>query len=271
LDETPPLGAAFSPGIRQIHLRLGDQIGLAIVRGDFKPGEAIPSEARLCEMFGVSRTAMREALRGLIAKGLVDSRPKTGTRVREPEHWNHLDADVLRWRLQVTDTDTYLRKMFQLRHATEPAAAALAAQAADPSDYHRLNSAFDAMVAAGADNSLWVEADLRFHKAIYTATHNEFFWPIGQLFSIALKEMFRIAALGSHRPRAIVEHQDLLRAILDGKPDLARAAALTLLGNASTDIVTIRSGAGTGVNSIGSAGTLLAPELASGSPGQTNT
>ena len=61
----------------------------------------LPSELRLCEMLGVSRTAMREAIRGLIAKGLIDSRPRVGTRVRDPEYWNHLDPDVLRWRLEV--------------------------------------------------------------------------------------------------------------------------------------------------------------------------
>jgi len=72
------------------------------------------------------------------------------------------------------------------------------------------------MVYAGADNVLLVEGDLAFHKSIYLATHNEFFWPIGQLFSLTLREMFRIAALGSHRPRAVVEHRDVLRAILEG-------------------------------------------------------
>jgi DNA-binding FadR family transcriptional regulator len=225
----------------KIHLRVGDQLGLAIIRGDYAPGAILPPEVRLCEMLGVSRTAMREAIRGLIAKGLVDSRPKLGTWVRDPEYWNHLDPDVLRWQLEVTDTESYLRKMFQLRHATEPAAAAIAAENGDSHDRERMEAAFQAMVDAGSDNVLWVDADLAFHRSIYLATHNEFFWPIGQLFSVALKEMFRIAALGSHRPRAIVEHGDLLRAILERKPDLARAAALTLLGNAATDIKTIRS------------------------------
>lgn len=225
----------------KIHLRVGDQLGLAIVRGEYPPGGFLPTEVRLCEMLGVSRTAMREAIRGLIAKGLIESRPKLGTRVRDPEYWNHLDADVLRWQLEVTETESYLRKMFQLRHATEPAASAIAAEYADARDRERLEAAFNGMVAAGADNVLWVNADLAFHKSIYLATHNEFFWPIGQLFSVALKEMFRIAALGSHRPRAIVEHGDLLRAILDGKPDMARAAALTLLGNAAHDISNIRA------------------------------
>lgn len=227
----------------KIHLRVGDQLGLAILRGEYPPGSVLPPELKLCEMLGVSRTAMREAIRGLIAKGLVDSRPKLGTRVRDPEYWNHLDPDVLRWQLEVSDTETYLKKMFQLRFAAEPMASAIAAENADEHDRERLKAAFDAMVDAGSDNALWVEADLAFHKCIYLATHNEFFWPLGQLFSFALREMFRIAALGSHRPRAIAEHGDLLRAIIERKPELARTAALTLLGNATNDIRLIRDSA----------------------------
>ena len=167
-------------------------------------------------MLGVSRTAMREAIRGLIAKGLIDSKPRLGTRVRDPQYWNHLDPDVPRWRLEAAETEDYLRKVFELRNATEPAASAIAAENADAADKSRLEAAFQAMVDAGADNVLLVEGDLAFHKSIYLATHNEFFWPIGQLFSLTLREMFRIAALGSHRPRAVVEHRDVLRAILEG-------------------------------------------------------
>ena len=212
----------LGPQTLRMHYRLIDDLGLAILRGEFQPGQSLPSEMRLCEKLGVSRTAMREAIRGIVAKGLVESRPKIGTRVRAREHWNHLDPDVLRWQLEVTDTDAYLRKMFQLRHATEPAAAAIAAYAADDNDRVRLREAFQKMIAAGSDNALWVEADLVFHKEIYLSTHNEFSWPIVQLFSFALREMFEIAARGSHRPRAIVEHGDLMTAIVEGKPDLAQ-------------------------------------------------
>src|SRR5260370_447583 len=106
----------------------------------------------------------------------------------------------------------------------------------------RLREEFQKMIVAGSDNALWVEADLSFHKEIYLSTHNEFFWPIGQLFSFALREMFEIAARGSHRPRAVVEHGDLMTAIVEGKPDLAETAARTLLRNAATDIDRIRAG-----------------------------
>lgn len=220
----------------KLHTRVADQLGLAIVRGDFKPGDALPPEVQLCEMLGVSRTAMREAVRALAAKGLIDSRPKRGTLVRDSEHWNHLDPDMLRWTVEVTDLETYLKKMFQLRRATEPEAAALAAVAANEFDRERMSKAYQAMVDAGDDNDKWVEADLAFHKSIYLATHNEFYWPIGQMFGLALRQMFAFLAQGAHRPRAVIEHGDLLRAILERKPAMARAAALTLLGNATHDV-----------------------------------
>ncbi len=218
------------------HLRVHDRLGLAIVRGDLAPGDPLPPELQLCELLGVSRTAMREAVRGLAAKGLIDSRPKRGTIVRDPAHWNHLDPDVLRWRIEVADVETYLNKMFQLRRATEPEAAALAAEAATAADHAMLESDFRAMEAAGDDNAAWVEADLQFHRSIYLATHNEFFWPIGQLFSIGLRQMFDIAAKGSHRARALREHGDLCHAIVNREPEAARRAALRLLGNATADI-----------------------------------
>ena len=224
----------------KLHSRVADQIGFAVVAGDYKPGEVLPPELNLCESLGVSRTAVREAMRGLIAKGLVDSRPKRGTRVRDPIHWNHLDPDVIRWRIETADVEVYLRKMFQLRRSTEPEASAIAAIEATEDDHARLARAFQAMVDAGDDNNAWVEADLSFHKEIYISTHNEFFWPIGQLFSIGLRQMFDIAAQGSHRPRAIVEHRTVLEAILASDADAARTATLNLLENAADDINRVR-------------------------------
>jgi DNA-binding FadR family transcriptional regulator len=126
--------------------------------------------------------------------------------------------------------------MFQLRQATEPEAAAIAATAATAEDQRQLETDFQAMVDAGDDNVAWVEADLAFHRSIYLATHNEFFWPIGQLFSVGLRQMFDIAARGSHRSRAIEEHGDLCRAIVARQPDTARACAKKMVDNASSDI-----------------------------------
>ena len=89
--------------IRNVHSQVADRVGMSIVRGDVGVGETLPSEMQICEMMDVSRTVVREAIRTLTGKGLVEARPKSGTRVRPPEQWNQLDPDVLRWRLETSD------------------------------------------------------------------------------------------------------------------------------------------------------------------------
>jgi DNA-binding FadR family transcriptional regulator len=229
------------PGVmaRKLHTRVADQIGRSVVRGEIQPGHALPSELRICDMMNVSRTAVREALRVLVGKGLLQSRPKSGTKVRDPEHWNHLDPDVLRWQLEVSDVDNFLRKLFQLRLAVEPAAAALAAAGATADDNRRIKSAFEKMASAKT-NDAFAEADIEFHRNIFRATHNEFFWPIAQMFEHALRECFRMSSQGDHRNRAIDEHRELMLAITSHKPDRANIAALVLLENAVDDLVVIR-------------------------------
>src|SRR5882762_158493 len=157
--------------IRNVHSQVADRVGISIVRGDVGVGETLPSEMQICEMMDVSRTVVREAIRTLTGKGLVEARPKSGTRVRPPEQWNQLDPDVLRWRLETSDMDSYLTKLFQLRCAVEPAAAALAATSAREGDIARIRAGYEGMAAAKV-NEQFVVADIAFHQAIYFATRN---------------------------------------------------------------------------------------------------
>lgn len=219
-------------------MRLADEIGLSIVRGDIQPGQALPPELRLCEMMRVSRSAVRDALRVLVGKGLIHSQPKSGTKVRSVEHWNHLDPDVLRWQLEITDLDDYLRKLFELRFAVEPAASAVAARSATTEDVKSIDVALKGMATA-ISNEAYAAADIEFHKGIYRATHNQFFWPIAHMFEFALQESFRICAPGDHRNRAIVDHGDLLNAIRTRRPEDAQEATLLLLRNTTKDLEVI--------------------------------
>lgn len=225
--------------VLNVHGRVAEQIGISIVRGDIAPGEPLPSEARICEMMDVSRTVVREAIRTLVSKGMLESRPKSGTRVRPRVHWNHLDAEVLRWRLDLADTDSYLAKLFQLRRALDPMASAIAATSATEDGRQQIQASFEAMTAA-VDNEAYVAADIAFHKAIYLATENEFFWPIAQMFDFTLRQSFAIAAVGDHRSRALAEHREVLNAILARNAAQAHAATELLLGQSATDLVTIR-------------------------------
>jgi DNA-binding FadR family transcriptional regulator len=225
--------------VRNVHSQVADRIGISIVRGDIVAGDTLPSEMQLCEMIDVSRTVVREAIRTLTGKGLVEARAKSGTRVRPPEQWNQLDPDVLRWQLETSDVDSYLNKLFQLRCAVEPSAAALAATQAGPEDIARIRAGYEGMAAARI-NEHFVVADIAFHQAIYFATRNEFFWPIAQMFEITLRQSFTIAARGSHRARALVEHRTVLDAIAARDAEGAREATAILLNQAAGDLVKIR-------------------------------
>jgi DNA-binding FadR family transcriptional regulator len=230
---------ASAPILRNVHSQVADKLGISIVRGDTAPGQVLPSELRICETLGVSRTVVREAIRMLAGKGLVESRAKSGTRVRAPEAWNQLDPDVLRWQLETADVSLHLSKLFQLRNAVEPAAAAIAAIAASQADLERLRAAYDGMASAQHDED-FVTADIAFHKEIYIATRNEFFWPIGQMFEIILRRSFTIAAGGDHRQRGLLEHREVLDAIARHDPAGAREKTILLLNHSVDDLVRIR-------------------------------
>src|SRR6185295_7683431 len=87
--------------------KVAGTIGRRIVSGKYRPSDILPTEPRIQEEFGVSRTAVREAIRLLSAKGLTHSRPKVGTRVRPITQWNMLDPEVLRWHVDQQPTDAF--------------------------------------------------------------------------------------------------------------------------------------------------------------------
>ena len=112
---------------RSLHGQVAHQIGERILRGDIAPGQSLPNEADLSEELNVSRTALREAIKVLAAKGLLESRPKTGTRVRSRDNWNMLDPDVLAWLFADGPNAAASEMLFEIREIFEPSAAAMAA------------------------------------------------------------------------------------------------------------------------------------------------
>lgn len=236
----PPMLRLPKTPLRNLHTQIAERIGACIVAGEIGPGRPLPSEMALCEMLGASRTAVREAIRVLAGKGLVESRAKSGTRVRPAEQWSHFDPDVLRWQLASARLDEYLPKLFALRHAVEPAAAGLAAAAATAEDKRCIREALEAMETAGTNDD-YVRGDIAFHKSIFIATRNEFFWPIAQMLEVMLQPSFEIAAPGDHRRRALAEHRDVMEAIVAGKSAKATRATLLLLDNSAKDLARIRN------------------------------
>jgi DNA-binding FadR family transcriptional regulator len=217
---------------RNVHSQVSDWIGVSIIRGDIKPGESLPSELQICEMMDVSRTVVREAIRTLNGKGLVESRAKSGTRVCAREQWSQLDPDVMRWQMETKEVEDYLAKLQQLRRAIEPQAAALAAVNANEEDLGRLRAGYEGMMSA-RDAESFAVADANFHQSIYIATRNEFFWPIAQMFKVALRRGASSARHGEPSGTQLDAHRGVMDAILSRNADGARIAAGALLSRSA--------------------------------------
>jgi DNA-binding FadR family transcriptional regulator len=178
---------------RDLHGTVAFELGSAILRGDYVPGEVLPREAELMDTFDVSRTVLREALRTLTSKGLVESRPRVGTRVRAREAWNLLDADVLEWYARVAPPLAFALKLQEMREMIEPYAAGLAASAHDADALAAIRDAHGAMAAARNVDE-WVRADLRFHLSVLAACRNELLVPLGALIARTLESQLRVNA-----------------------------------------------------------------------------
>ncbi len=149
------------------------QISLSILRNDFKPGDALLSEPELSLQFKVSRPVLREALKMLGAKGLIESRPKTGTRVRPRADWNLLDPDVIAWQYEVGFDRSFLQAICEIRLMFEPMSAGFAATRASADEVIRIKECCQLLQDAVDSIELYIPADLQFHTAICSAAHNE--------------------------------------------------------------------------------------------------
>ncbi|MBI3453439.1 MAG: FadR family transcriptional regulator [Rhodospirillales bacterium] len=222
---------------RSLHGLVAHQIGRQIIQGELQPGQLLPNEAAWSARMRVSRTAMREAIKVLAAKGLIESRPKTGTRVRPREFWNFLDPDLLSWQLSAGPIERHIKDLFELRRLVEPAAAEIAARRIDDGDIARLEGAYRGMEAAGDDGTLWVEPDLQFHRAILKATRNELIHSLGAMIESVLAITFHLSSANPRGQRhALPLHSAILDALRRRAPTAARRAMNRLLDKSEKDV-----------------------------------
>ena len=212
---------------RNLFAHVADELGSRIVRGQIKPGGAFPIEAELGQEFGASRSVIREAVKSLAAKGLLESRTKTGIRVLPPEQWNLFDTDVLEWRYSSMPPDAFFRELFEIRRMIEPEAAALAAERASDAEIAAIETAYEAMETFKTTTEAAIAADLTFHRQILAAGHNALLLQMGSLIGVGLLVSYRI----STDPFTVFlpKHKDVLIAIKAKKPAVARKAMDVLL------------------------------------------
>lgn len=222
----------------RIHQALARQIGIAIVSGEHPPGYGFGAEIEEAQALGVSRTAYREAMRILTAKGLLESRPKAGTRVTLRSRWNVLDPDILAWMFSSDHSDErFVRDLFELRGLIEPAAAAWAATRRSPEQLEKMRAALEAMARYGLSMESGREADQRFHGAILEASDNEPLASLSSSVGAALTWTTRFKQMKFAHPRdPIGEHEAVFAAIAARDADGARSAMTELLRLALDDM-----------------------------------
>lgn len=157
-----------------MHGAIARQIGIRIVSGKYRPGDLLDGEIAASEQFAVSRTAYREAVRILAAKGLVDARPKIGTRINPQSMWHLLDPDVLDWTFDSEPDLVLLDSLFELRNVVESAAAGMAAQRRTAAHLHDMGASLEAMATHTLATESGRQADLDFHTTLLVATGNPF-------------------------------------------------------------------------------------------------
>lgn len=223
--------------VRNVHGHTLDLIGEAIVAGRYAEGQAIPPEPALCETFGVSRTVIREAIKSLVAKGLIITGPKVGTRVLASEHWNWFDPDVVLWQSKAGLTREFLRDLQELRRVVEPAAVRIAAERATAADLAEIEAAYEGMKHAVEHGGDYVANDLRFHQGLLRACHNRMVVQMSKALGALLRTSFEISTTRPHGPASSLQmHRAVLDAVIARTPQKAERASLTLIDSARDDI-----------------------------------
>ncbi len=203
-----------------------DRLATAIVSGGLAAGELIPNEGDLHGEINVSRTAYREALKFLSAKGLIEAKPRSGTRVAPRDHWNLLDPDVLHWFFTAGADDRFVHDLYELRLFLEPNTAKLAAQRRTSAQLVAIETALIGMESHPPFSEENILADLDYHQAVIAAAQNPALACLKSVVSETVR--WAVGQQVAHGPRpymtALADHRRLYEAI--AAEDGERASAV---------------------------------------------
>ena len=221
---------------RRLHGAIAHKLGVAILSGQYPPGHTLSGEIAFSEALDVSRSAYREAMQVLAAKGLVESRPKAGTRVLPRERWNLLDPDVLAWAFAGEPDIQLIRSLFELRAIIEPAAARLAAERRNRADLIKMKDALAAMRRHSLATEQGRSADRDFHRAILHATRNDALVALSSSIGAAVSWTTQFKQRARELPRnPIPDHARVYEAIAAGDGEAASDAMRRLVDLALED------------------------------------
>lgn len=207
-------------------------LGVEIAGGSPPPGSALPAEPVLEARFQVSRSVVREAVRMLVAKGLVSVRQRHGTHVRPRHAWNWLDRDLIGWIAAAGISDEDLFAFLEARRIIEPEAAALAALRSTEAQQQAIMDAYAAMARDRQDARRAIAADKAFHLAILDATHNPVLQSLHGAIDALLSAIFDFTFVVFEEN--LPQHEAVALAIRRRDDEGAREAMRRLLNRTAT-------------------------------------
>ncbi|MER2491303.1 FadR/GntR family transcriptional regulator [Catenovulum sediminis] len=215
-------------------VQVARELGRRIVAGTFEPGCLLDDEASLAERFQVSRVVIRDAVKILVAKGMLDVRRGIGTKVRPRTNWVLWDDDVLAWHITAAPNSDFFNQLMDIRIAFEPKAARWAAERGSDTCIQEIEKACENMETVKASVEKFVIADALFHKAVLRAANNEFLNSMEGVIYSALLVSLRITNKDPcDNETSIPFHREVYQAIASRDGDLAEKLTERLLKDAS--------------------------------------
>jgi len=212
------------------------EIGRQIVAGAPPPGAPLADESTLVKRYKVSRSVIRDAVKILVGKGLLDVRRGNGTRVRERSEWSHFDRDLLSWQQSAPPDAHQLRQLIEMRQVIEPAAARWAAQRAHPEQVSQIEETLVQMELCAnsrtnpEQSDQFALTDALFHRAILQASGNELLIALeGLVFSAMLGSIRLTSSNKLSQNNLIPYHREVFEAIQSRDAEAAEQCMKLLL------------------------------------------
>jgi|UPI0006875EB6 DNA-binding FadR family transcriptional regulator len=215
---------------RGLHDQVVNELGLRIIRDEFGDKGLLPTEPELVAEFGVSRNALREAVKVLVGKGLLEVRPKTGTRIRPKNEWNLLDRSVLDWHASSKEKTRHSFELVEFRLIVEPKASYLAAKRASKQERLAILAACTRLEDCVSHPDDIPETDIVFHNLIHLASQNALLIYLGKLVGSLMSVQVKLTSENIERfKKGLPYHRKLAEAIADKDPERAAAMSTALV------------------------------------------
>lgn len=223
--------------IQQLHHRVVEDLTRSIIHGELPTDHVLPPENLLAEQYGVSRTVVREAVRLLVSKGMLNVRQGSGTRVLGPEHWDFLDPAILFEQVRSGAGAEMLDEILESRRIIEGNAAALAARRRTGEDLAVLQHHLGGMEQGLRQPAVFAEQDILFHERILLAARNRLLRGASRPLSAVLRSgRLLTQTVPGGMDHSLQGHRAIYAAIEAQDPEGAQAAMLEHLAQFEHDI-----------------------------------